>query len=119
MYFRQAAKNTHLVFDNENLISATGVEPAMRLADAAGLADLTAAHVRLAGPQAASTPLTMRSRYGGCGRIFKAVQEGDWPLARNVQKLTAPRGALSYPRCSREELEGRFLGLMAYLDPKR
>jgi len=21
------------------------------------------------------------------GRIFKAVQEGDWPLARNVQKL--------------------------------
>jgi hypothetical protein len=30
----------------------------------------------------------------------------------------APRGALSYPRCSREELGGRFLGLMAYLDPK-
>ena len=30
----------------------------------------------------------MRSRYGGCAdRIFKAVQEGDWPLARNVQKL--------------------------------
>ena len=21
------------------------------------------------------------------GRIFKAVQEGDWPLARNLQKL--------------------------------
>src|SRR5713101_4731629 len=52
------------------------------------------------------------------GRIFKAVQEGDWPLARNLQKLTAPRGALLYPRSSREELEGRFLGLMAYLDPK-
>ncbi len=31
----------------------------------------------------------------------------------------APRGALSYPRRSREELEGRFLGLMANLDPKR
>ena len=44
MYFRQAAKNTLLVFDNENLISAADVEPAMRLADAAGLADLTAAH---------------------------------------------------------------------------
>ena len=53
------------------------------------------------------------------GRIFKAAQEGDWPLARNLQKLTAPRGALSYPRHSREELEGRFLGLMAYPDPKR
>jgi len=53
------------------------------------------------------------------GRIFKAVQEGDWPQVRNLQKLTAPRGALSYPRHSREELEGRFLGLMAYPDPKR
>ena len=46
------------------------------------------------------------------GRIFTAVQEGDWPLARNLQKLTAPRGALLYPRLSREEFEGRFLGLM-------
>jgi hypothetical protein len=32
--------------------------------------------------------------------------------------LPAPRGASSYPRCSREELEGRFLGPMAYLDAK-
>jgi hypothetical protein len=31
---------------------------------------------------------------------------------------SAPRGALSYPRCNREKLGGRFLGLMAYLDPK-
>jgi putative transposase len=30
----------------------------------------------------------------------------------------APRGASSYPRPSREELGGRFLGPMAYLDPK-
>jgi hypothetical protein len=52
------------------------------------------------------------------GRIFKAVQDGDWPLARNLQKLTAPRGALSYPRLSREEFEGRFLGLMPYLELK-
>ena len=52
------------------------------------------------------------------GRIFKAVQEGDWPLARNLQKLAAPRGALLYPRLSREEFEGRFLGLMPYLELK-
>ena len=51
-------------------------------------------------------------------RIFKATREGDWPKVRSLQKLTAPRGALSYPRRSREELEGRFLGLMANLDPK-
>jgi hypothetical protein len=52
-------------------------------------------------------------------RIFKAAQEEDLAKVRNLQKLTAPRGALSYPRRSREELEGRFLGLMANLDPKR
>jgi N-terminal domain of reverse transcriptase len=52
-------------------------------------------------------------------RIFAASKAGDLKKVRNLQKLTAPRGVLSYPRRSREELEGRFLGLMAYLDPKR
>jgi hypothetical protein len=33
--------------------------------------------------------------------------------------LPAPRGASLYPHRSWEELEARFLGLMAYLDPKR
>jgi hypothetical protein len=51
-------------------------------------------------------------------RIFTAARDRDLGTLRNLQKLTAPRGALSYPRCSREELEGRFLGLMANLDPK-
>jgi hypothetical protein len=51
-------------------------------------------------------------------RIFKASREEDWPKVRNLQKLTAPRGALSYPRFSREEFEGRFLGLMPYLELK-
>src|SRR5713101_8266397 len=35
-----------------------------------------------------------------------------------VQTRGAPRGVLSYPRRSREELGGEFLGLMAYLDSK-
>jgi RNA-directed DNA polymerase len=51
-------------------------------------------------------------------RIFTASQAGDLKKVRNLQKLTAPRGALTYPRRSREELEGRFLGLMANLEPK-
>jgi N-terminal domain of reverse transcriptase len=51
-------------------------------------------------------------------RIFTAAREQDWPRVRNLQKLTAPRGALSYPRFSREEFEGRFLGLMPYLELK-
>ena len=48
-------------------------------------------------------------------RIFTAAREQDWPRVRNLQELTAPRGALSYPRLSREEFEGRFLGLMPYI----
>jgi len=51
-------------------------------------------------------------------RIFTAAQEQDWPRVRNLQKLTAPRGALLYPRLSREEFEGRFLDLMPYLELK-
>ena len=51
-------------------------------------------------------------------RIFKAAQDEDWPKVRNLQKLTAPRGALLYSRLSREEFEGRFLGLMPYLELK-
>ena len=38
--------------------------------------------------------------------------------ATPTRTATAPRGALSYPRRSREELEGMFLGPMAYPDPK-
>src|SRR6516164_1114409 len=51
-------------------------------------------------------------------RIFAAAREQDWPRVRNLQKLTAPRGALLYPRLSREEFEGRFLGLVPYLELK-
>ena len=35
-----------------------------------------------------------------------------------IEKLSAPRGALSYPPCSGERLEDVSLGLMAYLDSK-
>jgi reverse transcriptase-like protein len=51
-------------------------------------------------------------------RIFTASKAGDLKKVRNLQKLTAPRGALLYPRLSWEEFEGRFLGLMPYLELK-
>ena len=51
-------------------------------------------------------------------RIFKAAQAGDHKKVHSLQKLTAPRGALLYPRLSREEFEGRFLGPMPYLELK-
>jgi len=40
------------------------------------------------------------------------------PRAMLASAASAPRGALLYPRLSREGLEGRFLGLMAYLEGK-
>ena len=66
-----------------------------------------------------------RRRAGGCaircgGRVgetltrWRSHRRGLWSRSRR----NAPRGALLYPRCSREELEGRFLGPMAYPDPK-
>jgi hypothetical protein len=43
----------------------------------------------------------------------------DITAGKMTYDLPAPRGASLYPQRSWEELEGRFLGLMAYLDPKR
>jgi hypothetical protein len=40
------------------------------------------------------------------------------PPTSTTTRFSAPRGALSYPRFSWEELGGAFLGLMAYLDLK-
>jgi hypothetical protein len=49
-------------------------------------------------------------------RVYGHAKDGAGFGHTKIQ--AAPRGALSYPRCSREKLGGRFLGLMAYLDPK-
>ncbi len=57
MYFQHAASGTGLVFDDPNLISASGLEPVMRLAGRAGLGRLAREHLAAAGPPGASTPL--------------------------------------------------------------
>ena len=50
-------------------------------------------------------------------RTLRLHGGGPRPTARSSDS-SAPRCALSYPRFSREELEGRFLGPMANPDPK-
>jgi hypothetical protein len=62
---------------------------------------------------------------GGQGPLRRGVPAAAAPTrsratvrATPTRTATAPRGALSYPRRSREELEGMFLGPMAYPDPK-
>jgi hypothetical protein len=52
----------------------------------------------------------------GPGRVLRSRSPD--MVRQEIYGYPAPRGALSYSRCSREELGGRFLGLMAYLDPK-
>ena len=64
-----------------------------------------------------------RGRGGGCGircRGEAGATSTRWrsrpPALPSRSRRSAPRGALLYPRFSREELEGRFLGPMAYPD---
>ena len=58
---------------------------------------------------------------------YATALDAGWPIATGIiegacrhliKDRTAPRGALLYPRFSREKLGGRFLGLMAYLSVK-
>ena len=49
-------------------------------------------------------------------RVYGHAKQGAGFGHTKIQ--AAPRGALLYPRLSREEFEGRFLGLMPYLELK-
>ena len=78
-------------------------------------------------PATIKAPSTTRRarRHARSRRRYQGVCRGCGPRppraaarATPTRTATAPRGALLYPRCSREELEGRFLGPMAYPDPK-
>ncbi|MGH3720982.1 MAG: methyltransferase domain-containing protein [Pseudonocardiaceae bacterium] len=63
---------------------------------------------------------TARDRLAGLGylpRLGTADGVAGWPDHAPYDRI-APRGALLYPQFSWEELEGRFLGPMTYLDPK-
>ena len=62
---------------------------------------------------------------GACGLTNKSLRAltarllgTPYSASQMTYDLPAPRGALSYPRPSREELGRRFLGLMTNLAPK-
>ena len=61
------------------------------------------------------TPVVVRAATSGKPTVRKAQLLGGNLM---IEKRNAPRGALLYPRFSREELEGGFLGPMAYPDPQ-
>src|ERR1700757_2458876 len=58
----------------------------------------------------------VKARYRGVCRGCGAPTSARNGKVTPTPTATAPRGALSYPRRSREELEGMFLGPMAYPD---
>ncbi len=66
--------------------------------------------------------LTLHAVTGITNRSLRALVAGllgtVYSASQMSYDLHAPRGALLYPQRSWEELEGRFLGLMAYLDVK-
>ena len=88
-----------------------------RTALARALLDLAAAH-RLLGDRIAAATDTQEAV--DLRRELVALNRDAYlpDLAGSVNNLGAPRGASSYPPRSWEGLGGRFLGLMADLDPK-
>jgi hypothetical protein len=91
--------------------------PVQLLADPATVASNTSCS---AGPVGRSTPASWAAP-SACW-----FQNSVWDVDPRVHaarsylliRPRAPRGALLYPRLSREELGGRFLGPMADLEPK-
>ncbi|SEH03096.1 hypothetical protein SAMN05444920_132105, partial [Nonomuraea solani] len=61
MRFSHAASNTHAIFDEEHLISYSGLAPALRLAERAGLERLTGKHVAPAAADGANAPAKIAS----------------------------------------------------------
>src|SRR5207249_2053894 len=70
---------------------------------------------------ASTTPLTWPTFSATCQPAGPA-RSPPWSAppaaAGRLRRICAPRGAPLYSRRSREELGGRFLGLMAYPAPK-
>ncbi|HZI74018.1 MAG TPA: hypothetical protein VFD73_08300, partial [Gemmatimonadales bacterium] len=94
-------------------------DPKIRLGMQPGLAAVATqvrGHRRTQHKMTGRFEASARSREGS--HISPCVTSDDEHQHARSGKSGAPRSALLYPRRSREELGGRFLGLMAYLDPK-
>ena len=68
---------TSACFDDPNLVASAGLVPLMALAECAGLHDLAAAHVRLAGPQAANAALKVASLAAGMAAGADSIDDMD------------------------------------------
>lgn len=112
MRLLHAAARTGAAFDDENLVSAAGLVPVMRLAQRCGLAGLVADHVRVDHRCGANAPLKIGSvvagmaagadsiddldviRHGGMDRLFGGLPGPTGPT-RPRQHHLAPARALA------------------------
>ncbi len=90
---------------------------AERDARAAGLVPRRGSH-RSSGKSSTSETDRLRTENARLARELTTTAAA-LEIMGKLQGLCAPRGARSYRRFSRWELEGRFLGLMAYPDAER
>jgi len=65
------------VFDEANLVSCAGLVPVLTLAERAGLHDLAAEHLTLAGPGAANAPLKVTSLVAGMIAGADSIEDMD------------------------------------------
>ena len=102
MYFQHAASGTNLVFDDPNLISASGLEPVMRLAGRAGLGRLAREHVAVTGPLGANTALKVECLVAGMLLGADSIEDmnrlRDGALTSVIGQVRAPSTLGSFMR---------------------
>ena len=78
------------VFDDPNLIGTAGLVPVMALAEKAGLADLVAEHVTVAGSAGANAELKIGSLVAGMIAGADSIQDMDLVRHGGMDKLFEP-----------------------------
>jgi hypothetical protein len=100
-----AAGKTHVVFDDERLISCAGLVPVMRLAERCGLGDLVTEHVRVGDRCGANAAAKVSSVVAGMAAGADSIDDLDvlrhGGMTRVFDGIRAPSTLGSFLRCLR------------------
>ena len=105
--------NISAVFDDPNLIGAAGLVPVMALADKAGLPDLVAEHVSVAGSAGANADLKVASLVAGMVAGADSIEDMDLVRHGGMDKLFSGTRA---PTTLGTHLRGYTFGHVRQLD---
>ncbi|MVZ99179.1 IS1380 family transposase [Actinomadura sp. LD22] len=105
MRLSHAAGKTHVVFDDERLISCAGLVPVMRLAERCGLPDLVSEHVRVADRCGANAAAKVSSIVAGMAAGADSIDDLDvlrhGGMTKVFDQIRAPSTLGSFLRCLR------------------